>query len=321
MGYRIKELNPMQGKAKSSFGAITHRGYIYTVGGHQGAEHTYPPESFSNKASRYNIESKKWESLPSRSVKAHGFQLAAFDKYIYTFGGFAYEENNTPKWKSISIVERLNTKTLKWEVVGHMPRNRSSNTVSVVNDKAYLIGGWDATPKFENDIDGVFHDEIDVYDFTTNSWTTSDSVLPKKRRAFSSFVKNNKIYLVGGISEGGSHFGLLDDFTEFNPKNNMFTEFPKLPFPTFAPASGYLKGRGMIFGGMFKTGKWNYEYVPHIYEFNFNKQSWFNTGRFLKEYKGFSQVVKLNKCLVVLGGHSYKNNQDSPLNSVEKVCK
>ena len=319
--FKLTKLPKMIGEARSSFGAITHKGMIYVAGGHQGAEHTYPPESFTARVTKYDIQSKSWSNLPEKINKAHGFQLAASGNFIYAFGGFAYEETNYPKWKSIDAVERFDIKNNKWEEIGTMPRRRSSNTVSVVDGKAYLIGGWDATPKSHGDLDGTFHSEIDVFDFKTLEWTELKVELPKKRRAFSSFVRDNKIYLVGGISQGGSHFSLLDDFTEFNPKTESFNEFPKLPFATFAPASGLLENSGMIFGGMFKTGEWNYEYVPHIYEFNFKKMSWSNTGRFLSEYKGFSQVVKMSDCLGILGGHSYQNNKDKPVDTVEKVCK
>ncbi len=318
--YKI-ELNPeMPGEPRSSFGAITHENKTYIVGGHQGAEHTYPPESFTGRVTVYDNFTRTWKNLAPRLNPSHGFQLAAEGNYLYAFGGFAYEENNNPKWKSIDVVERYDIKKNIWEEIGHMPRRRSSNVVVKIENLVYLIGGWDATPKSDNDIDGTFHEEIDVYDIKNNSWKTIKTKLPKKRRAFSAIERLGKIYLVGGISEGGSHFSLLEDFTEFNPANSQFKEFPKLPFPTFAPASGYLNNKAFMFGGMFKTGAWDYEYVPHIYQFDFDKMIWEHTGRYMTEYKGFSQVVSSLKCLGVLGGHSYQNNSDRPVDTFERFC-
>ncbi len=313
----IKDMPVMPGTTRSSFGAIEHKGRIYAVGGHQGAEHTYPPESFTARVTYYDIAKGKWFNTAPRLHKAHGFQLAAYGDYIYAFGGFAYEESTNPKWKSISVVERFNIRTQKWEIVGHMPRNRSSNVVVTVNSKAYLIGGWDATPKFDNDYDGTFHSEIDVFDFVTQKFSTLSEKLPVKRRAFSAFEKDGLIYLAGGISEGASHFNLLDHFTRFDPVTKTFKEMPALPFATFAPAAGALNNKAFIFGGMFKLGDWNYEYISHIYEYDFNTQKWMHTGRYLKEEKGFSQVVRYNNSLGVLGGHSYQNNSDMPVDSFE----
>jgi len=246
--------------------------------------------------------------------------LAAYKHYIYAFGGFAYEETTSPKWKSLAVVERYNTLTNKWEEISTMPRRRSSNTVSKIGNKIYLIGGWDSTPKFKDDVDGTFHDEIDVYDLEKNSWKTLETKLPLKRRAFNSFIRDGKIHLVGGISEGGSHFALLDNFTVFNPKTSQFSELPKLPFATFAPASGTIADKAFVFGGMFKLSQWEYEYIPHIYEYDFNEQRWEHSGRYLKEYKGFSQVVNLGQCLGILGGHSYQGNEDRPVDTFEKIC-
>lgn len=319
--YILTSMPEMTGESKSSFGTINHNGRIYTVGGHQGPEHTYPPESFSNRVSTYDIATNKWIELAPKINKAHGLQLAAFGNYIYAFGGFAYEESTSPKWKSIDVVERYNIKKDLWEEIGSMPRNRSSNALAQIGNKVYLFGGWDATPKFENDIDGTFHNEIDVYDISLNTWTTLSTKLPVKRRAFSSFVKDQMIYLVGGISEGGSQFSLSDAFTKFDPKNNQFSEMPKLPFGTFAPATGAIGNEGFMFGGMFKLGKFDYEYVPHIYKYDFKRGRWIHTGRYMSENKGFSQVLNIgNKCLGILGGHSYASGVDKPVNTFEKIC-
>tara|TARA_R110000868_G_scaffold258137_2_gene515376 strand:- start:772 stop:2589 length:1818 start_codon:yes stop_codon:yes gene_type:complete len=318
--YQTTQMPVMTGEARSSFGTINHNGKIYVVGGHQGAEHTYPPESFTGRMTAYDIASQSWENKAARPHKAHGYQLAAQGDYLYAFGGFAYEASTSPKWKSLDIVERYNTKTDSWEEVGTMPRRRSSNVVVKVGLKVYLMGGWDATPKFDNDIDGTFHDEIDVFDLTTHKWSVLDVRLPKKRRAFSAFERNAKVYLVGGISEGGSHFSLSDAFTEFDPATNTFKDLPKLPFGTFAPAAGTIGDKAFMFGGMFKTGVFNYEYVPHIYEYDFKKSTWTHSGRYLNEYKGFSQVVEMGSCLGVLGGHSYKNGSDKPVDTFEHFC-
>ena len=319
--YQLSTLPAMIGEARSSFGSISYKGKVYVVGGHQGPEHTYPPESFTGRMTVYDTKSGQWKNLAPRLNPSHGFQITAHNDSLYAFGGFAYGENNTPKWKSLDVVERYDIKTDTWEEISRMPRRRSSNALIQLDDKVYLMGGWDATPKFTDDIDGTFHSEIDVFDLKSRKWTTLDYHLPKKRRAFSAFLRENKIYLVGGISEGGSHFSLLDDFTQFDPKAKTFIELPKLPFATFAPAADSIANEAFVFGGMFKTGAWEYEYIPHIYRFDFNLQKWSHTGRYLGQYKGFSQVVNLDEnCLGIMGGHSYQSGNDRPLDSFEKFC-
>ena len=319
--FKLELKKSMTGESKSSFGTINHQGRIYTIGGHQGPEHTYPPESFSNRVSAFDIKTGQWIELAPRISKAHGFQLSAYGNYIYAFGGFAYEASTRPAWKSIDVVERYDILKNEWSEIGTMPRKRSSNALATIGSQVFLFGGWDATPKFENDIDGTFHSEIDVFDMKSEKWKTLSVFLPKKRRAFSAFVRDKKIYLLGGISEGGSHFSLSDDFTRFNPATEKFSQMPKLPFGTFAPAAGAIQNEGFMFGGMFKLSKFDYEYVPHIYKFDFSLNKWMHTGRYLMENKGFSQVVDLgHDCLGILGGHSYASGEDKPVSTFEKIC-
>lgn len=314
-------LAPILGVPRSSFGAIHYNGKIYVAGGHQGREHTYPPESFTNRVDVYDVTAGKWKSIAPRNYKCHGFQLAAYGKYVYAFGGFAYSENYLPKWTSLDVIERYDTERNVWEIVGRMPRKRSSNVALTVGTKVYLMGGWDSTPKKPNDVNGTFHSEIDVFDMLNETITTLDVKLPMKRRAFTGIVKDQKIMLIGGISEGGSHFSLLDDVTLFDPADNSFATIARLPYATFAPAAGVIGNELYVFGGMFKTGEWNYEYVSHIYQYSLNnlrsENVWHNTGRTLKESKGFSQVVQMPEGLGILGGHTYQDNQDAPVSTFE----
>jgi len=311
----------MIGKSRSSFGSIYHQGRIYVAGGHQGAEHTYPPESFTGRMTYFDIKQSKWFDVAPRLNPCHGFQLAAKGNYLYAFGGFAYGAKYLPKWKTLSVVERYNIKTNTWKEIGHMPRKRSSNIVSQIGSKVYLIGGWDSTPKFVGDKNGTFHDEIDIFDITTNSFSTPKTKLPMKRRAFSGFVKDEKIYFVGGISEGADHFTLMKEFMLFDPVSEEFKKLKDLPFATFAPAAESLGEKAYVFGGMFKMGTRSYEYVRHIYEYDFKANSWAHTGRYLNESKGFSQVVKWKGILGILGGHSYDGASDEPVKTFETFTK
>lgn len=316
-------LAPFMAPMRSSFGTIFHDGLLYMCGGHQGAEHTYPKESFTDNFNVYNPATNTWKALAPRLHKAHGFQLAAYGKYIYAFGGFAYSEDHTPGWKSLDVIERYDTTTDQWTVVGKLTAPRSSNVSAVIDDKVYLIGGWNSTPKFPKDYDGTFLSHIDVFDLKTEKVSVAPFGMPKPlRRAFTGLSYNGKIVLVGGLGEGASHFELISKITLLDPVTGEVTELPELPFATFAPAAEVIGNELFVFGGMFKTGEMNYEYVSHIYGFNFDKGQWRHTGRYLKETKGFSQVFKLDENTVgILGGHRYYMDEDKPVNTFEVFYK
>lgn len=307
------------GPARSSFGTITHNGLVFVAGGHQGHEHTYPPESFMNRLDIYDQKTKTWKQGANLSLPRHGFGLAAYGKYVYAFGGFAFANEFKPKWKSVDLVERYDMEQNKWEVVAHLPIPRSSNVVARIGDKVYLVGGWDSTPQHENDAEGRFLDTIDVFDLTTQKITTLATKIQKPlRRALSGVVNGDEILLVGGLGVGSSHFELLDQVTAFNVKTNTWRELPKLPFPTFAPAAGIKDGRLYVFGGMFKTSPKDFEYVNHIYSLDLKENRWYHTGRYLSEPKGFGMVVNLEgNHLGILGGHMYEGDTDHPVSTFE----
>lgn len=312
--------NPFPAPARSSFGSVTLDGKIYICAGHQGAEHTYPPESFTDYLQVFDPKVGSWKSLAPRPHKAHGFQMAAFGKYLYAFGGFAYEERNKPKWKSIDVIDRYDTQTNTWETIGQMPRARSSNQAVTVGTKVYLIGGWDATPKSPGDLEGTFHSAVDVFDLETEVITSARWEIPLPlRRAFTAIENKGNIIMVGGLGVGASHFELLNNVTLIEPTSGFHKELPALPFSTFAPAAGILGDELLVFGGMFKTGPMNYEYVSHIYSMNLSKQKWRHTGRYLSETKGFSQVTEYDGGLAIIGGHRYFADRDEPVTTFEMI--
>ncbi|MFP5387615.1 MAG: hypothetical protein ACLGHN_16180, partial [Bacteriovoracia bacterium] len=200
---------------------------------------------------------------------------------------------------------------------------RSSNQSIKIDDKVYIVAGWNSTPKFENDLDGVFLDTVEIFDLKTEKIELAPYKLPRPvRRALSATEYKGKILLIGGLGEGASHFELLNKVTMIDPKDGSFKELAPLPFATFAPAAGVLKDELMVFGGMFKTGPLNYEYVSHIYSLDLTQGEWKHTGRYVNETKGFSQVFPLpgNK-LGILGGHHYFEGMDSPVSTFETISK
>jgi hypothetical protein len=323
INYQQTERAPFIGNPRSSFGTVSHEGKIYMAGGHQGAEHTYPPESFSDTFIVYDIAANKWKELAPRPAKAHGYQIAAFGNYVYAFGGFAYSPDHKPKWKSLNSIDRYNIKENKWETIGKLFSPRSSNVAVTIEDKVYLVGGWNSTPKHNNDAEGTFLDAIEIFDLKTERVELASYKMPLPlRRALTGIELNGKIVLIAGLGVGASHFELLSNVTAINPLDGSSQELTPLPFATFAPAAEVLNNELMVFGGMFKTGPMNYEYVSHVYALDLARPQWRHTGRYLKETKGFSQVFHVDeKTLGILGGHRYFEGQDSPVSTFETISK
>lgn len=314
---------PYLGEARSSFGTIVHEGKLYMAGGHMGNEHTYPPESFSDQFLVYDLQTNKWKELAPRPHKAHGFQLAAFGNYVYAFGGFAYSSDHKPRWKSLDAIDRYDILKNEWQTIARLHSPRSSNVAVTIEDKVYIVGGWDSTPQKENDFEGRFKRDIEIFDLRTEEVKLASYQMPLPlRRALTGISHEGKILLIAGLGEGSTHFELLNNVTAIDPATGSSQELTPLPFATFAPAAGIIKNELFVFGGMFQTGEMNYEYVSHIYGMDFTKKQWRHTGRSLSETKGFSQVFNLNnKTLGVLGGHRYFEGFDSPVLTFETFAK
>jgi len=318
--FRQATLPLLPDPARSSFGTARVGNRIYIVGGHQGHEHTYPPESFLDQVAYYDLDTQTWKQTTPRPASAHGYGIATQGKYLYAFGGFAYSADHLPKWKSLDSIDRLDTETGEWtRLTAKLAEPRSSNVVAQLGDKVYLIGGWDSTPKAPKDYEGKFLRTIEVFNLTTETIETSAQVLPDPlRRALTSVVVGEEILLIGGLGQGASHFELLDQVTAYNPATGQWRELPKLPFATFAPAAGFIGDSLFVFGGMFKTGTMNYEYVSHIYGHQLGAAKWRHTGRYLSGSKGFAMVVPLaDQTLGILGGHAYEGDTDTPVKVFE----
>lgn len=317
--FEQSELPDYLGNNRSSFGTVMHNGILYMAGGHEGREHTYPPESFSDKFFAFNPVTKFWIELAPRPHTAHGYQIAAFGNYIYAFGGFAYSPDHKPRWKSLAFIDRYDIKANKWQTIGELISPRSSNVAVTIDEKVYLLAGWDATPQKENDVEGRFHSKVEIFDLRTEKILKAEWNMPLPlRRALTGIEYDGKILLIGGLGVGASHFELISNVTAIDPMTGAATELAHLPFATFAPAAGVIGNELFVFGGMFKTGSMNFEYVSHIYGMDLTKNEWRHTGRYLKETKGFSQVFNLTpKKLGILGGHHYEKEVDEPVKTFE----
>ncbi len=321
--FKQGNLAPFIGNARSSFGTVFHNEKLYMIGGHQGQEHTYPPESFTDTTIVYDQKTNKWTELAPRPHKAHGYQVVANGNYIYAFGGFAYSTEHKPNWKSLDVIDRYDIEKNEWTTIGKLTTPRSSNQSIVVGNKVYLIGGWDSTPTKPNDYEGTFLAAVDVFDLGTETISEAPYTMPLPlRRAFTAVEYQGKMLLIGGLGQGSSHFDLINKLTLVDPETGASKELTEMPFATFAPAAGVIGDELFVFGGMFKTGEMNYEYVSHIYAFNFKTKQWRHTGRSVNETKGFSQVFNISEnTLGILGGHHYYEGYDLPVTTFETFSK
>jgi len=146
------------------------------IGGHVGTNEEYDPETDT------------WTYKASMPTPRIVFATAVYQNKIYCVGGKTSDGVT-------GVNEVYDPATDTWETKTSMLTARGWLTANVVGDKIYLIGGYPNRTLNE------------VYDPATDTWTTKTSS-PKATGfigGYASAVFDNKIYVIGGLSEDQSY--------------------------------------------------------------------------------------------------------------------
>lgn len=323
----LQQLMPLP-NPRSSFGVVTLNSTIVVAGGHSGTFHEYEADNFSSDVHIYDINTDNWRKLSPLPFGIQGFRLIHFNNYLYAFGGFRHDNavKSGDSWpaRTCNAILRYSFGRDLWENVGEMPRPRSSYVTGVVENKVYLLGGWDATPIEPGDKKGRFYPAIDVFDLSTEKFEASDYALPiPLRRAFSSCIADGKIIIAGGLGVSGFSRGELYDIVQsFEPKSDIdlqWTSLPDFPEPLLSPGVGYVNQTFYLAGGTFSfTSPQRAKSTNKIYSFKIGDNNWAQLNETLSSNRSFVEVVELpNNIVAFLGGHNGYEADGLPVGNFE----
>ncbi|MGF1582680.1 MAG: PQQ-binding-like beta-propeller repeat protein [Gemmataceae bacterium] len=212
-------------EAVSSFGATVLDGYVYVYGGHTGPAHTYSTKDVTGKFHRLKIQGgSKWEELPG-GPGIQGLALVAANGKIYRVGGM--QPRNEPKERadnhSLASCACFDPQTNKWSSLPDMPTGRSSHEAVVLGGKIYVVGGW--AMNGPSRLKRQWFDKAYVLDLSKKklAWETIEQ--PFERRALAAAGYQNKLYVIGGLSNKG----VSTTVNVYDPKTNKWSEGPALP--------------------------------------------------------------------------------------------
>lgn len=179
-----------------------------------------------NFVEEYDPAGDTWSTKAAMPTTRTASIAAAYNNEIYIFGGDYFPP--APK-KDIhyKVVEAYNPATDLWRKVTQLPQLRLLPAVTVVGDKAYVIGGSDVAKKTYNN--------VYAYDFIANKWkTTGLTPLPTPRSfsfAHAAPVLNGKIYLIGGTATQKTtpHLVASTKVEIYDPASNTWQIGPALP--------------------------------------------------------------------------------------------
>lgn len=212
-------------EAVTSFGAVSHEGWLYVCGGHKGERHEYSAPMVSGAFHRLRLsEGAPWEILPATDP-AQGAPLVAHDHFVYRIGGMA--ARNQPGEKgdlhSRASVTRYDVRRGVWEDFVPLPEPRSSHDAVVLGDTLYVAGGWTLAGAAGQ---GVWLDTVLAIDLRSARprWTTIPQ--PFRRRALALAALGDRLYCLGGIDSTGATSLEVDTL---DLKSGVWAKGPELP--------------------------------------------------------------------------------------------
>jgi len=240
-------LAPMP-EAVTSFGAVSHDGWLYVMGGHKGERHEYSAPMVSGAFHRLKLsEGTTWETLPA-AEPAQGMPLAAHGHYVYRIGGMA--ARNSPGEKSDlhskDLVARFDSRKGVWEPMPPMPEPRSSHDAVVLGDTLYVGGGWTLAGSSGK---GVWRDALLALNLAVSSPKWEAIPQPFRRRALAMTGTGGRLYCLGGIDSEGSTSSEVDIYEVTTGKWSKGPELPPGPMKGFG-CSAIAQGGIIYFSGM-----------------------------------------------------------------------
>ncbi len=158
---------------------------------------------------------------------------------IYFIAGKTQQNDTFGISKNISVFDpAINNWTSPNTTGTYTPR--SGVSISVVENKIYVFGGWDSTGKATN--------KLEVFDPQQHSWTTpSTTGTPYPRVDFTSDVIDGKIFVFGGSGPGQYTLEVFD------PATNVWSTVKTTGIytPRYGLASTTLYGKIYAIGGCF----------------------------------------------------------------------
>lgn len=119
------------------------------------------------------------------------------DGWIYVVGGIIDgHHSGTQAW-----FDRINPKTGEWQILADAPNKRDHAPCAIVDDKLYFFGGRETGRHNGQDYEALFDatiGDVDVYDFSTETWSVHNEKLPIETAAGGTGVIGRKIHYVGG---------------------------------------------------------------------------------------------------------------------------
>jgi N-acetylneuraminic acid mutarotase len=207
------------------------------------------------------------------------------DGRLYVFGGWS----SVPTFNAIhDEVQVFDSASQAWSLRTPMPTRRHWATCSVVDGRAFVIGGetgghstgWTQPSR-----------KVEMYDPDSDTWTAKAN-MPTARWGATSQTVGGLIYVIGG-SNAFSHYRTVE---AYDPSTDTWSTKADMPTGRTAAASVTSGGRIYVIGGDSTT------IHSQVEVYNPSANTW-STGSALPEPRGTPGAALLAGQIYVIGGH------------------
>lgn len=178
------------------FQAVSYKEKIYVIGAFTGG---YPHETPVGNVYIYDPKQDSWtksHEIPEERRRGAAGLVVYKDKF-YLLGGAQdghWADNR-------DYVDEYDPKTGIWKTLPSMPRLRDHFQAVVVEDRLYAVGGRRSFAKEGHGFE-LTYPELDVYDFSTEKWTTLENYpLPTERAGSTTIPYKEGFLVLGGESD------------------------------------------------------------------------------------------------------------------------
>ncbi len=220
--------------ARLLLGVAAANGKIYAIGGSKTAT-VFQDDTETNVNEEYDPSTNTWTQKAPMLTARSAFAITVYQNKIYVIGGYIHNDGNV-----VGTTEVYDPTANTWTTKTPMPTPRFGLSANVVNDKIYLSGGSLRT-SIAVEMRPV--NVTEVYDPTTDSWTTQAS-MPKAVYNYASAVVNGKIYVINGVgptTENG--IGVITSLVQnqiYNPQTNTWSIGASVPTPSSSLGAGVI---------------------------------------------------------------------------------
>lgn len=228
------------------FQAVSFQEELWILGAMTG---NYPHETPIPTVLIFNPKTRSWREGPAlpKNRERGSAGVVVRDNKIYMVCGIQDGHyDGFVRW-----FDELDPKTGTWRSLPSAPRARDHVSAAVVDGKLYLAGGRTSYAKIGKVLE-LTNKEVDVFDFTTETWATLETELPTLRAGNSNLGIGPYLVVLNGESEaqGKAHA----EVEVLDTRNSTWSQLPGLLQGRHGTGAAFLDGKIWVHAGSANRG-------------------------------------------------------------------